>query len=62
MAGGIAQAFYGGVPEVIVEKVKILLDSRLNGVVTQFMNTHCPVKKVRQPVTSTGETGSQTGR
>jgi ADP-ribosylglycohydrolase len=46
MAGGMAQAFYGTVPEVIVDKVKTILDSRLNAIVDQFMNRYCPVKKV----------------
>jgi len=38
IAGGIAQAFYIAVPEVIVEKVKTILDKRLNAIVDQFMN------------------------
>lgn len=40
MAGGIAQAFYGGVPQPIVEKVRTLLDRRLNRVVSEFMNQY----------------------
>ena len=44
ITGGIAQAFYGGVSGVIVEKVKTILDSRLNAVVDQFMTRYCPVK------------------
>lgn len=41
IAGGIAQAFYGGVPQPIVEKVRTLLDQRLNHVVSEFMNRYC---------------------
>lgn len=41
MAGGIAQAFYGGVPAKIIEKVKSILDQRLNRVVTDFITRYC---------------------
>ena len=37
MAGGIAQAFYRGVPQGIADEVKARLDERLNGVVSEFM-------------------------
>ncbi len=40
MTGGIAQAFYGEVPESIVEKVRTLLDGRLNRVVTEFIHRY----------------------
>ena len=36
IAGGIAEAFYGGVPEPIKTKVLGLLDDRLRGVVEKF--------------------------
>ncbi len=36
IAGGIAQAFYGGVPEFIVRTVRAILDERLNTVVERF--------------------------
>jgi ADP-ribosylglycohydrolase len=41
IAGGIAEAFYGGVPQAIVEKVRNLLDQRLNRVVSEFMDRYC---------------------
>ena len=41
MAGGIAQAFYGGIPKEIEDKVRSLLDQRLNRVVTEFATQHC---------------------
>jgi ADP-ribosylglycohydrolase len=44
IAGGIAQAFYGAAPEVIVQKVKTKLDNRLNEIVDQFMNQYRLVK------------------
>lgn len=44
MAGGIAQAFYGGVPQMIGEKVRTILDGRLNAVVNQFMDRYCTVQ------------------
>ena len=40
MAGGIAQAFYGGVPEAIVLRVYEALDDRLGGVTRKFMQTY----------------------
>jgi ADP-ribosylglycohydrolase len=36
MAGGIAQAFYGGVPESIRERVFLILDERLASVTREF--------------------------
>ncbi len=36
IAGGIAQAFYDGVPEPIEAKARSLLDERLNAVVAEF--------------------------
>ncbi len=38
IAGGIAEAFYGGVPAHIAEPVLALLDDRLRGVVLEFCN------------------------
>ena len=38
MAGGIAQAFYGGVPEHIANQAYKLLDERLLDIVVQFNN------------------------
>jgi ADP-ribosylglycohydrolase len=43
MAGGIAHAFYGEVPKEIDEKVKGILDQRLNRVVSEFTETYCDV-------------------
>jgi ADP-ribosylglycohydrolase len=37
IAGGIAEAFYGGVPEEIGSQVLAALDERLRGVVEEFM-------------------------
>ena len=42
MAGGIAQAFYGGIPKEIEGKVRSILDERLNRVVTEFASKYCP--------------------
>jgi ADP-ribosylglycohydrolase len=36
IAGGIAEAFYGGVPDEIVRAVRSILDERLNAVVDEF--------------------------
>jgi ADP-ribosylglycohydrolase len=42
MAGGIAQAFYGGVPEPIATRVMSFLDERLSSVVLEFCHEyHC---------------------
>src|SRR5262249_19804620 len=40
MAGGIAHAFYGGVPEEIGDRVYQLLDDQLGAVTREFMQTH----------------------
>jgi ADP-ribosylglycohydrolase len=40
MAGGIAQAFYRKIPDAIVDKVKAILDERLNRVVSEFMGRY----------------------
>lgn len=37
ITGGIAQAFYGGVPELIQKKVYSILDTRLAGITERFM-------------------------
>ncbi len=37
ITGGIAQAFYGGVPEPIVKKVHEILDERLGDITRAFM-------------------------
>lgn len=43
MTGGIAQAFYGGVPEFIAESALALLDRPLRNIVTTFSETFaCP--------------------
>ena len=36
MAGGIAQAFFGGVPEVITSRVYEVLDDQLGNVTRKF--------------------------
>jgi len=41
MAGGIAQAFYGGVPEAISSRVYEILDEDLGDVTREFMRVHC---------------------
>jgi ADP-ribosylglycohydrolase len=41
MAGGIAQAFYGGVPETISSRVFEILDDHLGGMTRKFMQTYC---------------------
>ncbi|WP_448562336.1 ADP-ribosylglycohydrolase family protein [Trichothermofontia sp.] len=40
ITGGIAQAFYGGVPAAIVNEVLVRLDPRLRTVTEQFMQTY----------------------
>ncbi len=42
ITGGIAQAFYGGVPRDITDKVLELLDERLRGITVEFMDRFCP--------------------
>jgi ADP-ribosylglycohydrolase len=41
IAGGIAEAFYGGVSEPIASKVAAILDERLNTVVSRFTESYC---------------------
>ena len=41
ITGGIAQAFYGGVPEFIQTKVYEILDDRLGGITRAFMERFC---------------------
>jgi ADP-ribosylglycohydrolase len=42
ITGGMAQAFYGGVPRPIAEKALELLDERLRSVIIEFMDRFCP--------------------
>jgi ADP-ribosylglycohydrolase len=42
ITGGIAQAFYGGVPKDITDKVMELLDERLRRITVEFMDRFCP--------------------
>jgi ADP-ribosylglycohydrolase len=41
ITGGIAQAFYGGVPEAIAQKVYSILDERLGKITKAFMAKYC---------------------
>ena len=41
ICGGIAQAFYGDIPEFIQYKVYEILDERLGSVTISFVNKHC---------------------
>ncbi len=41
ITGGIAQAFYGGVPKEIADKVNDILDDRLREITTEFVVKHC---------------------
>lgn len=41
ITGGIAQAFYGGVPDLIAAKVFSILDEPLGRVTRQFMDKYC---------------------
>lgn len=41
ITGGIAQAFYGAVPEPIVSKVYDILDERLGKITREFMDKFC---------------------
>ncbi len=41
ITGGMAQAFYGGVPRHITERVLELLDERLRSVTVEFMDRYC---------------------
>lgn len=40
ITGGIAQAFYGGVPSEIAEKSLSILDEQLRAVMVEFMNKY----------------------
>ena len=40
IAGGIAEAFYGGVPDEICDKTLAILDERLRGVLEEFRNRY----------------------
>jgi ADP-ribosylglycohydrolase len=43
MAGGIAQAYYGGVPEAIARRVYEILDEPSGGMTSKFTETYgCP--------------------
>lgn len=42
ITGGIAQAFYGGVPQEITARVLETLDQRLRSVTVEFMDRFCP--------------------
>lgn len=44
ITGGIAHAFYGGVPEPIVSKVYDILDKRLGKITREFMEKCCEGK------------------
>lgn len=44
ITGGIAQAFYGGVPAPIAEKVYLILDERLGNITREFMGRYCGEK------------------
>ncbi|MGB4498207.1 MAG: ADP-ribosylglycohydrolase family protein, partial [Methylococcaceae bacterium] len=41
ITGGIAQAFYGGVPSAIAEKSLSILDEHLRAVTVEFMKIYC---------------------
>ncbi len=41
ITGGIAQAFYGGVPDLITRKVMEILDEDLGKIVRKFNELHC---------------------
>ena len=41
IAGGIAEAFYGGVPSHIAEPVLFALDKRMRRIVGDFRNQFC---------------------
>ena len=43
ITGGIAQAFYGGVPEFITQKVMEILDEDLRKITLKFMKLYCKV-------------------
>ena len=41
ITGGIAQAFYGGVPEFITQKVMEILDEDLRKITLKFLELYC---------------------
>jgi ADP-ribosylglycohydrolase len=41
ITGGIAQAFYGGVPGFITQKVMEILDKDLRKITSEFMEVYC---------------------
>jgi len=41
ITGGIAQAFYGPVPDQIQKQVHLILDDRLSGITRNFMKKYC---------------------
>ncbi len=43
MTGGIAQAFYGGVPKFITQKVMEILDMDLGKVTSEFIEAYCKI-------------------
>ncbi|HEB13138.1 MAG TPA: ADP-ribosylglycohydrolase family protein [Actinobacteria bacterium] len=45
ITGGIAQAFYGGVPRGIADKVNEVLDDRLTAVTREFVEKYCESDK-----------------
>jgi ADP-ribosylglycohydrolase len=47
ITGGIAQAFYGGVPEVIQKNVYRILDDRLGRFTLEFMDRYCKERPMR---------------
>jgi ADP-ribosylglycohydrolase len=47
ITGGIAQAFYGGVPAPIASKVYDILDERLGEITTEFMEKYCEGRRDR---------------
>ena len=47
ITGGIAQAFYGGVPALIVSRVYGILDGRLGKITRDFMEKYCEGRRYR---------------
>ena len=45
ITGGIAEAFYGGVPEPIVTRVYQVLDARLGAITRQFVEKYCLARR-----------------
>ncbi|HEB12226.1 MAG TPA: ADP-ribosylglycohydrolase family protein, partial [Actinobacteria bacterium] len=45
ITGGIAQAFYGGVPRGIADKVNDILDNRLKEITAEFVEKYCESDK-----------------